>query len=116
MTGVLDELQTIKEAAEAAVALSEDPILTDRLDAIVTEVEGWIDQLTPRAAGTDVQFAEAPKPQQPLQAAPSQVEAEGTPAPEAANADVGGAEDEPEPDPTPTSEHHASGSHRRRSG
>lgn len=96
---ILDELGIIKEAAEAALAESEDPILTDRLSAIATEVEGWIDQLTPRAAETNVQFEQNPVEQQPLQAAPEATEPIGTEAPEAANADVGGAEDEPSPTP-----------------
>lgn len=99
MSDMLQELGTIKEAAEAALAQSEDPILTDRLSAIATEVEGWIDQLTPRAAETMVEFPQEPAVQQPLGAAPSQTEAIGTPASEAANADTGGAEDEPIPTP-----------------
>lgn len=110
---ILNELQLIKEAAEEAVGASEDPIVTDWLTGVANQAAGYIDQLTPRAAATQVEFAEAPKPQEPLATAPSATEPVGTEDAAAANADVGGAEDEPEPDPTPTSGRHAT-SHRRR--
>lgn len=119
MSDILAELGNIKEAAEAAVALSEDPILVDRLDAIVTEVEGWIDQLTPRAAATEVKFPQDPAVQQPLGAAPSQEAPVGTEDAPAANADTGGAEDEPlaetqaEPEQKQDPTHHSGGRHRR---
>lgn len=113
MAEILNELQLIKEAAEEAIGAAEDPLVADWLQGVATTAGGYIDQLTPRAAGTDVKFAEAPKPQPPIESAPAQEEAEGTPDAPAANQDTGGAEDEPEPDPTPTSEHHAT-SHRRR--
>lgn len=96
--GILNELLLIKEAAEEAVSASGDPIVTDWLTGVATQAAGYIDQLTPRAAATEVKFAEAPAQQQPIEAAPSQVEAEGTADAPAANADVGGAEDEPLPE------------------
>ena len=106
MADLLTELGSIKEAAEAAAVgiregslsgspVGQDPLLTDWLAGVVNSAEGYINQLTPRAAGTDVQFAEPPMPQQAAQPPPESEAPVGTAAPEAANADVGGAEDEP---------------------
>lgn len=104
MATILNELQLIKEAAEEAVGASDDPIVTDWLTGVATQAGGYIDQLTPRAAATEVKFPQEPAVQQPIQAAPSQTEPIGTEDAPAANADVGGAEDEPIPTPEPEPE------------